>query len=220
MKFIEANNTITPLGKRAMSLPLEPQDAKLLLSTPLSYQPLTSAFLSFPSGMFYLLDPSNPSKHPYLHTQYNYDCIPLSKAAILQDAISNKHSLKLWCDSIGLNYKRIQYAIYNYQQIGKKFSKTPDECNEDLLSIDLATASIPYRSLVHILMPKFNINLSRPGNNIDGIYSFFSDPDFFTPVSGPQRVAARLSFFSSSGSKVFGRINDATIIPLPTSLEL
>lgn len=213
MKFIDSSNNITSLGKRAMSLPLEPEDAKLLLSTPPSLKCLTAAFLSFPSGMFYLLDSSQSSKFPELSSNYCFNSIPLTKAKILQDALLNKSSLKQWCSDNALSYKKISLAIYKYNQILSKLNTS-----SDLESIDIATISASYKSLIQILMRNFSFDLSRTGNNVFGIYTFFSDLNFFNleDIDIP-KISGKHSLFTTS-KKLFGRIQDATITSSTISL--
>ncbi len=222
MKFIDDKNQITPLGKRALTLPLSPEDAKLILSTPTSFIPATAAFLSFPVGMFYLIDNSSASekKLTTLHTRYNLNSIPLTKVLLLQDVYINSLKLKEWCQSSALNYKQMQMAKFNFEQIGSKFSKSPSEFSDELL--DLTNPQLKsYKILIYNLMMKFNAILDGKGFNINNnggsYFSFFSDPDFFTPKSRymPVKVSGRFSLFQSKSQKYFGRICDATLMEEP-----
>jgi len=221
-KFIDETGAITTLGKRALSLPLEPEDAKILLSTPSTFIPATAAYLSFPQGMFYLVDSSSPAKNrASLYSNYTFNSIPLTKISLLQDIILNKHNLKVWCHDNAINYKRATMAIFSFHQIGKKFSQSPSDFDEALLALDFSHDSPTtnsYRTLIYMLQPKFPAPLDGSGFGIhDGIkkhYSFFSDLEFFS-VEYPQsvyKVSARFSLFQAKGKPdIYGRLSDATI---------
>lgn len=212
MKFVDENNVITTLGKRALNLPLEPEDAKIMLSTPTSFIPATAAYLSFSSGMFYVIDKKNND----LINNYTYNSIPITKIRIMQDALTNKSRLKQWCKEYDVNYKRMGMSMYNFHQIGLKFGMEASEIDDKLLSIDLESPHLftAYKMLIYALMPKYSVYIDGKGFNINingySYFSFFGDPDFFT-CDGIVKASGKFSLFQSSKGHIFGRINDSTI---------
>lgn len=219
MKFIDKDNNITTLGKRALTLPLSPEDAKIMLSTPTSFIPATAAFLSTPS-MFYLLNPGGK-----LSRSYNINSIPLTKILLMQDAIENKKNLKVFCKENNLNYKKISLSMYNLSQIGKKFGKDANIFEDELLSLnfyDSPSLINSYRTLIYFLMPKFKVLLNGKGfnafNKDKRFFTFFSDLDYFIvdEPNVPIKVSGKFSLFSAKNNgNIFGRITDATIPTIP-----
>lgn len=223
-KFIDTDNKITPLGKRALSLPLEPDDAKFFLSTPTSFLSASAAYLSFPQGMFYIIDSSSPNRHS-LYKNYTYNSIPLTKISILQDAISNKSNLKNWCFANALNYKRITMSLFNFHQLATKLSKTSTQFEDELLALDFSpdsSTTASYRILLYMLLPKYSVLFDGSGFGIQmdksKHFSFFSDSEFFSVEDTfmPKKVSGRFSLFKAKNRpEIYGRVSDATLPALP-----
>jgi hypothetical protein len=220
--FIDNTGSITPKGSRALTLPLNVHDAKLLLSTPPSFIPATAAFLSFPQSMFYLIDPT--LSKTTLFSSYSFNSIPLTKILLLQGAIANKSTLHSFCNSLSLNHKRMKSSLFNFHQLGRKFSFSPSDFEDALLALDFSPnspLSTSYRNLLYMLLPKYNILLDGSGFPVpsrkSSHYSFFSDPQFFSVPNTfmPYKVSGRFSLFQAKG-KIFGRVTDATLKLLPT----
>jgi len=218
MNFLEQDGTISEMGAKAVSLPLDPDDAKLLMSMPPNYLAATAAFLSFTPGMFYLYEGNNKKMEEFV-----VNSIPVTKIMILQEAIRNKKDLKDWCKQYSLSYKQVGLALWSFGQIGKRFDKEEADFKEELLGFDIAddkNLMNGYRALICALMPKFYVHMDNTGFTCEyegkKHYAFLSDIEMFETyeLPHPTKVGGRFTLFLTKTKKVMGRVIDATVSPI------
>lgn len=225
MKFIDSSNKITKTGKRAVSLPLEPEEANIALKIPDKFLPLICAHLSFPNGLFYIFTNSQKITDAQ-KKKYTFNSIPITKAKVLQDCLL-ANDLSTFCKKNHINKTKVHQAIFRYKNLSTYFNRTPDDFVSELTKFNFSNDALlkAFKLSLTSLQLKFPINFKKSGYNIkrngETFYSFLSDREFFNPSDDEFNIGSNFSLFKTQKSNnIFGRLEDATIIPEPKKMEM